>query len=67
MFHYINDMEDKLNFIDRNYWTIIRKQDKLIICHIIQFSYPKMILSIVIDSDFAAHVFCNDVEIHRIV
>ena len=25
-----------------------------------------MTLSIVIDSDFAAHVFCNDVEIHRI-
>ncbi len=25
-----------------------------------------MILSIVIDSDFAAHVFCNDVEIHRL-
>ena len=55
----------KINFIDRNYWTIIRKQDKLI-CHIIQSPYPKMTLSIVIDSDFAAHVFCNDVEIHRI-
>ena len=25
-----------------------------------------MTLSIVIDSDFAAHVFCNDVEIYRI-
>ena len=66
MFHNINVMEDKLNSIDRNYWSIIRKQDKLIICHIIQSPYPKMILSIVIDSDFAAHVFCNDVEIHRI-
>ena len=66
IFHNINDMEDKSNFIDRNYWTIIRKQDKLIICHIIQSPYPKMTLSIVIDSDFAAHVFCNDVEIHRI-
>ena len=31
MFHNINDMEDKLNSIDRNYWTIIRKQDKIII------------------------------------
>ena len=66
MFYNINDMEDKLNFIDRNYWTIIRKQDKLIICHIIQSSYPNVTLSIVIDSDFAAHLFCNDVEIHRI-
>ena len=59
-------MEDKLNSIDRNYWTIIRKQDKLIICHIIQYPYPKMTLSIVIDSDFTAHVFCNDVKIPRI-
>ena len=25
-----------------------------------------MTLSIIIDSDFAARVFCNDVEIHRI-
>ena len=66
MFHNINDMEDKLNSIDINYWTIVRKQDKLIICHIIQSPYPKMTLSIIIDSDFAAHVFCNDVEIHRI-
>ena len=66
MIHNINDMEDKLNFIDRNYWTIIRKQDKLIICPIIQSPYPKMTLSIVIGSDFATHVFCNDVEIHRI-
>ena len=66
MFHNITDMEDKLDFIDRNYWTIIRKQDKLIICHIIQYPYSKITLSIVIDSDFSAHVMCNDVEIHRI-
>ena len=66
MFHNTNDMEDKLNSIDKNYWTIIRKQDKFIICHIIQYPYPKMTLSIVIDSDFSAHMFCNDVEIHRI-
>ena len=66
MFHNITDMEDKLDFIDRNYWTIIRKQDKLIICHIIQYPYSKITLSIVIDSDFSAQVFCNDVEIHRI-
>ena len=66
MFHNITDMKDKLNFIDRNYWTIIRKQDKLIICHIIQYPYPKMTLSFVIDSDFSAHVFSNDAEIHRI-
>ena len=66
MFHDIYDMEDKLNSIDRNYRIIIRKQDKLIICHIIQSPYPKMTLSIVIDFDFAAHVFCNDVEIQRI-
>ena len=66
MFLNINDIEDRLNFIDKNYWTIIRKLDKFIICHIIQSSYSKMTLSIVIDSDFAALVFCNDVEILRI-
>ena len=66
MFHNINDIKDKLNFTGRNYWTSIRKQDNHIICHIIQSPYPKMALFIVIDSDFAAHVFCNDVKIHRI-
>ena len=67
MFQNINNMEDKLYSNKRNVWTIIRKQGKLIICHTIQSPYPKMTLSIVIDPDFAAHMFCNDMEIHRMV
>ena len=62
----MNDLEGKLNFLDRNYWSVIRQQETLIICSIIKSPYPKINLSLVIESDFAVHVFCRDVERNKI-
>ena len=63
-FHHIDDLEGKLNFLDWNYWSVVRLQVTLIICIIIKFLYPKINLPLVIESDFAVNVFCRDVEIN---
>ena len=65
-FHYMNDLEGKLNFLERNYWSVVRQQETLIIFSSINSPYPKINLSLVIESDFAIHVFCRDVEINKI-
>ena len=35
-------------------------------CHIIKSLYPKINPSLVIQSDFAVHVFCRDVEMNTV-
>ena len=65
-FHRMNDLEGKLNFLYRNYSSVVRQKETLIICSIIKFLYPKTNLSLVIESDFAVHVFCRDVESNKI-
>ena len=62
----IDDLEERLDFLDRNYWSVVRQQDTVIICHIIKCPYPKISLSLLIESNFTAHVFCNDVELKTI-
>ena len=57
-----NDRKGKLNFLIRNYWRVVWQQETLIICSIIKSPYPKINQSLVIESDFAVHVFCSDVE-----
>ena len=52
----MNDLEGKLNFLERNYWSAVRQQEILIICSGIKYPYPKFNLSLVIESDFAVHV-----------
>ena len=66
IFHNTNVLEGKLDFLERDYWSVVKQQETLIICSIIKSSYPQIILSLVIESDFAVHVFCRDVEINKI-
>ena len=44
----------------------MKQQETLIICNIIKSPYPKINLSLVIESNFAVHVFCRDVEMNTI-
>ena len=37
-----DDLEGKLNFLDRNYWGVVRLQETLIICSSIKSPYPKI-------------------------
>ena len=62
----MNGFIGKLNFLDRNYSSVVRQRKTLIICSIIKFPFPKINLSLEIESDFAVHVFCRDVEINKI-
>ena len=62
----MNDPGGELNFLDRNYWSVIKQQETLIICIVIKSPHPKIKLSLVIESDFAVHVFCRDVKINKI-
>ena len=43
-FNGIDDLEGMLNFLNRNYWRIVRQQEILIICCIIKSTYPKICL-----------------------
>ena len=62
----MNDLEEKLNFLVRNYWSVVRQQETLIIWSSIKSPNPKINLSLVIESDFAVYVFCIEVEINKI-
>ena len=63
----IDDQDGKLNFLDRNYWSVVGQQEALVICSSIKPPYPKTNLSLVIESDFVVHMFCSDVKIDTIV
>ena len=65
-FHNINDLEGKSNFLDRNYRSVVRQQETLIISSIIKFPYPEINLFLVIESDFAIYMSCRDVEMNTI-
>ena len=60
--HSMNHIERKLDFLDRNYWSVVKQQETLI-CSIIKSPYPKINLSLIIESDFTVNVFCRHVEI----
>ena len=60
----MNDLEGKLNFFERNYWSVV--SSKRHICSSIESSYLKINLSLVIESDFAVLVFCRHREMNTI-
>ena len=45
---------------------MVRQQDTLIICNIIKSPYPKINLSLVIESDFAVHVEINKIGDYKV-
>ena len=59
----MNDLEGKFNCLTG---SVVRQQETLIICRIIKSPHSKINLPLVIESDFAVHVFCRDVEINKI-
>ena len=65
-FHNLDDIEGKLYFLDRNYWSFLRQQETLIICSSIKSPYPQINLSLLIKDDFAVHVFYRDMEMRTI-
>ena len=64
--HNLDYIEGKLNFLDRNYGSVVRQQETLIICIIIKSPYPQIDLSLLIEADFAVHVFYRDMEMRII-
>ena len=65
-FYNIDDLERKLNFLDRNYWSVVKVPETLFICSTIKSPYPKINLSLVIESDFALNEFCRDMVMNTI-
>lgn len=67
IFHSINGVQEKLYFLGRKYWSIVKQQQTLhIMCHIIKSPYPQTSQSFIIEPDFVVHMFCVDVEINAI-
>lgn len=52
-FHSVDDLEGKLKFLDMKFWSVVRQEETLFICHIIKFPYPKMSLSLMTEPDCA--------------
>lgn len=66
--HFTNiyDLSSKLEFLDRTYWSAINKEDSLMICRVVQTPHPKIVRSVVIDSNCGIHAYINDVEVKHI-
>lgn len=65
-FENLNELQEKLNFVDKKYWTVSKQDESLLICRIIQSPHPKIKLSLVIDPTCAVRVYVNEVEMHTL-
>lgn len=62
----VHELEQKLKFIDKTYWTVIRKEDSLLICRVLEAPCPSILLSVVVKPTCAVQVFLKDAEVHKL-
>ena len=60
------ELKDKLGFLDTSYWSVVQKDESLIICNIQQLPSPKIVQSLTFASDCEIKVFINDAQIHHL-
>ena len=64
-FSTVDEVIAKLDSLDRNYWSVIKQEETLLICHITCAPHPKIVLSLLIKADCKVHAFAGDVEIQK--
>lgn len=65
-FSTIDELLGKLDSLDRSYWSVIKQEENLLICHIIYAPHPKLIQSLLVKADCKVHAFTGDVQIQKI-
>ena len=50
------ELKNKLDFVDQSYWTVVSKNEALMICQIIQSPHPIITRSVVIDDNCVTQV-----------
>ena len=60
-FHPIDELTQKLQFLDLNYWSVVKQQESLLLCRIIKVAVPKILLALEIERNCAVHLFFKDV------
>ena len=65
-FSTLNQLQDKLSFVDLNYWDIVKKDDSFIICHMQQCPHPKISHSVVIKSDCSVFAYVGDAQVQHL-
>lgn len=66
LFSSINELKDKLGFLDTSYWSTVQQDGSLLICRIDQSPCPKILQSLIIAGNCNIKVFVNDVQVHRL-
>ncbi|XP_066958187.1 uncharacterized protein [Macrobrachium rosenbergii] len=66
LFNSVDELVGKLQFLDTQYWTLIKNNEGLSICRVAQFPYPKIILSLMIKNNCAVQAFVQDTEVNRL-
>ena len=64
-FETLDELVAKLDFLD-TFWTVIKQQESVLICHIASMPHPKITLSVAIDQNCAVKVFASEVEMKKV-
>ena len=65
-FNTLDELKEKLQFVDATYWSVVWQGQSLILGRIIQAPHPKVMQSVIINTNCTIHVYINDVEVHRL-
>ena len=66
LFNSADELVGKLQFLDTQYWTLIKNNEGLSICRVVQFPCPKIMLSLKIKNNCTVQAFVQDTEMHRL-
>ena len=64
-FETTDELINKLKNQDK-YWTIVKEEESVLICHIARMPHPKITLSLTIDNSCAVKVFVSQVEVQKL-
>lgn len=65
-FNSIDEILEKFDSLDTNYWSVIKKEQSLLICRIAHVPQPKIMHSILIHANCKVHAFAKDFEVKKI-
>lgn len=65
-FFSVAELKNKLDFLDQTYWTVVYRNQALMICQIIQSPHPIITRSVVIEDNCVTRVFVNDVKLNKV-
>ena len=65
-FENLEQLENKLGFLDKDYWNVIKQDGSLLFCHIDTSPSPKIQLSVIVDQNCKAQAFVQEVKLQTL-